>query len=59
MYGTEPRYNEHNPEAQTYNIPRYNEKMLSRDKRQIRNRPTRIKILQFCTNRTTSKLTAP
>ena len=49
-----PRDNENNPEAQTDNIPRYNEQMSTRDKRKMRNRPTRIKILQFCCNRTTS-----
>ena len=27
---------ERNPEAQTYNIPRYNEQMSTRDKRQMR-----------------------
>ena len=32
--------------------------MSTRDKRQMRNRPTRIKILQFCNNRSTSQLTA-
>ena len=55
MYGTEPRYNEprynvisfkeHNPKAQMYNIPQNNEQMPTRDKRKMRNRPTRIKIL--------------
>ena len=62
MYGKEARYNDHNDdhnaEAQTYNIPRYNEPMSTRDKRQMRNWPTRIKILQFCKHRTTSQLTA-
>ena len=32
--------------------------MSTRDKRQMRNRPTRIKIPQICNNRTTSQLTA-
>ena len=33
--------------------------MSTRDKGQKQNRPTRIKILQFFNNRTTSQLTAP
>ena len=31
-----PRDNEDNPEAQTDNIPRYNEQMSTRDKRKMR-----------------------
>ena len=49
MYGKEPRYtwrnpryNKHNPEAQTYAILRYNAQMSTRDKRQMQNRPTRF-----------------
>ena len=51
-----PCYDEHNSEAKTYNI--VTPQMLTHDQGQMQNRPTRINILQFFENKTTSQLTA-
>ena len=48
MYGIEPRYNEHNPEAQTQNLPQYNELQCQHATEEKRRTDQHSESVVFC-----------